>query len=370
MFNLPLSGVRVLDLSRLVPGPFCTLLLAQMGAEVIKIESPLAGDYLRLAPPDLGFEAAFDRLNQAKLSVALNFRAPRCRAIMTRLVQDVDVIVETFRPGAMPRWGLGYEALRAIHPRLVYCSLSGYGQSGPYRNRAGHDLNYITVGGLLSLNRVESEPPQIPPVPIADLAGGMLAALAIASALFSRERTGVGTYLDVSLLDPVLLWVAPLAAAALARSDESTREPLGGALPCYNLYATADGRHLTLAALEPHFWSNFCQTVNRAEWLARQFDPSLRQELAQLFQTRPCADWLRLFENVEACLEPVPSLKEMQQHPQVQHRNRDLGLSDGKAGSAMGAHTRLVLKRIGLSEDELAELEAEGLIKTEGERRR
>jgi crotonobetainyl-CoA:carnitine CoA-transferase CaiB-like acyl-CoA transferase len=363
MLSSPLTGLRILDLSRLLPGPYCTFLLAQAGAEVIKVESPLAGDYLRLAPDDLGFGPVFDSLNAGKLSLALNFRAAQGRELLLQLVRDADVFLEQFRPGAAERWGLGYTALRAINPRLVYCSLSGYGQAGPYRDRAGHDLNYLTVGGLLSLNRAEAEAPHIPPTPIADLAGGMLAAISILSALLGRERTGEGAYLDVALTDAVLSWVEPLAAAAAANPAVNARLPLGGGLPCYNVYTTADGKFLTLAALEPHFWAAFCTTIGREDFLPRAADPQLKPELDAIFRARTQAEWLKAFDGVEACLEPVLSLAESRRHPQVQQRRANLGLSDELRAAPMGAHTRQILERLGVGEAELAALEAAGVIK-------
>jgi crotonobetainyl-CoA:carnitine CoA-transferase CaiB-like acyl-CoA transferase len=363
MLSSPLRGLRVLDLSRLLPGPYCTFLLAQAGAEVIKVESPLAGDYLRLAPDELGFAPVFDSLNAGKLSLALNFRAPQGRVLMLQLVKDADVFLEQFRPGAAERWGLGYEALRAINPRLVYCSLSGYGQAGPYRDRAGHDLNYITVGGLLSFNRAEAEAPPIPPTPIADMAGGMLAAVSILSALLGRERTGEGAYLDVALTDAVLSWVEPLAAAVAVNPALNARLPLGGGLPCYNVYATADDKFFTLAALEPHFWAAFCATLGREDFLPRAADPQLKPELESLFRTRTQAEWLEVFAGVETCLEPVSSLAESRQHPQVQQRRAALGLSDEQRAAPMGAHTRQILERLGVSETEMAALETAGVIK-------
>ncbi len=364
MLSSSLRGLRILDLSRLLPGPYCTFLLAQWGAEVIKVESPLAGDHLRLAPEDMGFGPVFDSLNAGKLSLALNFRAARGRELLLQLVQDADVFLEQFRPGAAERWGLGYQALRALNPRLVYCSLSGYGQDGPYRDRAGHDLNYLTVGGLLALNRADGEAPHIPSTPIADMAGGMLAALSILAALLGRERTGEGAYLDVALTDAAISWVEPFAAAVAVNPAMNTRLPLGGGLPCYNVYATADDKFFTLAALEPHFWAAFCKAIGRDDFLTRAADPQLKPELESLFRTRSQAEWLEVFQGVEACLEPVLPLAESRRQPQVQRRRAALGLSDDRRAAPMGAHTRQILERLGVSEAELHRLEAEGVIKT------
>jgi crotonobetainyl-CoA:carnitine CoA-transferase CaiB-like acyl-CoA transferase len=356
-----LAGVRVLDFSRLLPGPYGAMLLARMGAEVVKIESPLAGDYMRMAPPESGFPAMFDLLNRGKQSVALNYRNARGREIAQQLAREADVVVESFRPGAMARWGLGYDALRALNPRLIYWSLSGYGQSGPYRDRGGHDLNYISIAGLLAVNGPRDRPPVVPGVQTADMAGGLLGALAVLGALVERGRTGEGQYLDVSLLDAALLWAAP-QITALTASNLPVRL-LGGDVPCYNLYATGDGRYLTLGALETPFWMEFCKRVERDEWAARQFDPTLVAEVAALIGTRSCAEWLELFSGMDAC-EAVYSIEEAMQDPQVRLR-RPLLFPQGTdvRAPALGAHTEVVLKRVGVSEAELAELAARGVIK-------
>lgn len=379
----PLAGVRVLDLSRLLPGPYCTLLLADLGAEVVKVETPLAGDYARLAPPELGLGGIFEAVNRNKKSLALNYRNARGREIFLQLARDADVVFETFRPGAVTRWGLDYEAVRAVNPRVIYCSLSGYGQTGPYRDRAGHDLNYIAVGGLLALNGAAGGPPIPPGVQIADMAGGMLAAIAILGALAGRERTGQGAYLDVAMLDAVASWIAPLVdpqLLATGRNPERGRMTLAGGLPCYNVYETADGQFLALGALEPNFWQAFCSAVERADLIPRQFEYEAIPEIAAIFRERPRAEWVARFESVDACVEPVNSFAEMWRHPQVRSR----GLAAGVAGQgerigspfvfaaperaspapALGAHTREVLKQAGLSDEEIGELEAKGVVKT------
>jgi crotonobetainyl-CoA:carnitine CoA-transferase CaiB-like acyl-CoA transferase len=383
MSSQPLAGIRVLDLSRLLPGPYCTLLLADLGAEVVKIETPRIGDYARFLPADMGLAGMFAALNRNKKSVALNYRNPRGRDIFLRLAQEADVVLESFRPGAVKRWGIDYEAVREANPRVIYCSLSGYGQSGPYRDRAGHDPNYISVGGLLGINGAEAGPPLLPGVQIADLAGGMLAAIAILGAVVGRERTGEGAYLDVAMLDAVVSWVAPVAGAmflSAGREPERGRTALSGELPCYHVYQTADGQFVTLAALEPDFWAAFCKVVERDDLLPRQLDHGAIREIDAIFRARPRADWLARFQGVDACLEPVNSLAEMWQHPQVRHRGlasesggggrrfespfRYLAPEHTSPAPGLGEHTRQVLARAGLGEDELGELEARGVVKT------
>ena len=379
----PLAGLRVLDLSRLLPGPYCTLLLADLGADVIKIETPRVGDYLRHAPPALGFGGMFELLNRHKQSVALNYRNARGKAVFLRLAQTADVIVETFRPGSVDRWGIGYPVVQALNPRIIYCSLSGYGQSGPYRDLAGHDLNYLALGGLLDLNGRAGEPPAVPPVPMADLAGGTLAALAILAAAFGRERGQEGRYLDVAMIDAVVSWMLPIAGSFLLSQGAVPgrgRLPLGGGLPSYNVYRTRDDRLLAFAALEPNLWADFCALVSRPDLLGRQFDPTAVDAVAELFREKPRDVWVQTFHGKDVCVEPVNTFATAVGDPHLHHR----GLLQAGAGPlgqigslfqfsapaqpgpapAMGQHTRTVLLGAGLSEAEIQELEAGGVIKT------
>ncbi len=380
---LPLRGITVLDLTRLLPGPYLTQLLSDLGATVIKVESTLAGDYARIAPPEMGLAGLFETVNAGKKSLAVNYRKPAGREVLYRLVRQADVFIEGFRPGAVKRYRLDYETLRGYNPRLVYCSLSGYGQSGPYRDRAGHDLNYVAVGGALGLNGEEEGPPVPPGVPIADLSGAMLAAIAILAALLGRDRTGQGMYLDVSLLDGVISWITPLALGpyfALGQEPERGKMPLAGGLPCFNVYPTADGRHLTLAALEPHFWQAFCRVVGREDWLPRQLDPTLKKELHELFRQRTLDEWMALFGEVDACVEPVLTIEEVLAHPQVRHRGHVREQDGRPAGMAspfvfvprhrepaprLGEHTREILLNLGYRPAEIEALVSDGIVKAE-----
>lgn len=379
MDSSPLCGFRVLDLSRLLPGPYLTQLLSDLGAEVVKIEPPLAGDYARLAPPELGLGGLFETVNAGKKSLALNYRHPRGREIFLALARSADVVLEGFRPGAVDHWGIGYEATRAVNPRIVYCSLSGYGQTGPYRDRPGHDLNYNAVGGTLGLNAPSGGGrPATYGVPIADLGGGMLAAIAILSALLGRERGGQGLYLDVSLLDGALSWVAPLAGSAFFGGSEveGGKLPLGGGLGCYSVYETADGNYLSLGTLEPHFWKNFCETIERPDLTTRQLDPGLGAELTEIFRRQTRDEWLALFAGKDTCLEAVNSFDEMLAHPQVRARGfvreengKPVGLNSPfvfaprqrPPAPRLGEHTREILQDI-YKENELAELASLGVI--------
>jgi alpha-methylacyl-CoA racemase len=377
LIHPPLDGIRILDLSRLLPGPYCTSLLADLGAEVIKVETTGAGDYSRMIPADLGGDSTFQVVNRNKKSLALNYRNARGLQILLRLAATADVFVEGFRSGAADRWGLGYGALRAANPSIVYCSLSGYGQNGPLAERAGHDLNYQALGGLLGLNGTSGGPPIPPGVQITDLAGGMLAAVAILGALFGRQRTGQGAYLDVSMLDAAVSWLAPIAGALYLQSGRNPQPgtmPLTGALPCYNVYAAAGGEYLALAALEPHFWTGFCNALGHAEWIPRQFDSALIPELAVLFASRPRAEWLALLGPADACLEPVSAVDEVLRDPQVRARGlvvedpaqrtpyrfappfQFVDRSQPALAPALGQHSEAVLRAAGLSEVEIREL--------------
>lgn len=377
----PLNGIRLLDFSRLLPGPYLTQLLADLGAEVIKVETLGAGDYARMAPPEVGLGGLFEAVNQNKKSLAVNYRKPEGREILYRLVQEVDVFIEGFRPGAVKRRKLDYETIKAINPQIIYCSLSGYGQSGPFRNRAGHDLNYIAVGGALELNGPADGPPIPPGVPIADLSGGMLGAIAILAALIDRQTTGEGAYLDIALLDGVISWITPLAGGqyfSTGKSPQRGHMPLAGGLACYNVYQTRDGKYLSLSALEPHFWGNFCTTLGREDLIARQFDPELKPELEVIFRQRTREEWVQLFTDRDVCLEPVNSFDELLAHPQVRHRGyvqeKDgqpvslrspfiFARGDFAPAPQLGEHTSEILAKLGYEQKMIEELAAAGVIK-------
>jgi len=383
MSTQPLFGLRILDLSRLLPGPYCTMLLADMGAEVIKVETPRIGDYARFLPPEMGLSGMFPAINRNKKSIALNYRNPHGKEVFLRLAQTADVLLEGFRPGVMKKFGLDYDALRAVNPRLIYCSLSGYGQGGPYRDRAGHDPNYLSIGGWLGLNGPAGGPPVLPGAPIADLSGGMLAATAILGALVGRARTGEGAYLDVSLVDAVVSWTAPVAGGyyfTTGHAPERGRLALTGEFPCYNVYATADGQHLTLAALEPDFWSAFIKIVDRPDVAPKQFDHAAIPEVAAIFQQHTRAEWLERFQETDGCVEPIYAYAEMLADPHLRQRGLVVE-KDGRPerlGSplvsfprptdtpppTLGENTIEVLKQAGLSEEEIKELEATGIVKS------
>jgi alpha-methylacyl-CoA racemase len=309
-----LRGVRVLDLSSLLPGPYATLLLAEMGADVIKVESRM-GDLMRQAAPLVdGRSAYFQNLNRGKRSIGVDLAKTGGRALFLDLVRRSDVVVEGFRPGRAERMGIGSTAARAANARLVYCAISGYGQTGPDAGRAGHDVTYLARAGVLGLCGPAGGAPVIPPVQMADLAAGTLAATAVCAALYARERTGVGDVLDISMLETMVSWMGIHLAAYRAGAGAARGEmALSGRFPCYSVYRTADGGHVALAALEPLFWRDFCRAVDRADLVELQFgDDSVRRrvfaEVAALFAARTTAEWAAVIRAHDLPAEVVADL--------------------------------------------------------------
>ncbi len=371
-----LAGVRVLDLTRLYPGPFCTLLLADMGAEVIKVESPGEGDYMRAMGPGLGeYSLYFQNLNRGKKSIVLNLKKQGGAEAFLRLAAGAAVVVEGFRPGVMAALGLGYEDVKKVNPGIVYCSITGYGQDGPFRLRAGHDINYIATAGILGISGQEGREPVFAGVQIGDVGGGSLMALTgILAALYARARSGEGCYIDASMLDGLVAWL-PMPLADLFAGNRTGRGQamLNGGLACYNVYRTADGEYMSLGALEPKFWAQFCLAVGRKDLIDRQYQhdqESLKKECREIFAAATRASWEKVFAEFDACCEPVLSLQEMTEHPQVRAR----GLVEGgrqafplkisgrrpmrhAPAPGLGEHTRELLLAAGYTEEEIAELE-------------
>ena len=319
-----LTGIRVLDLSRLLPGPFLTMVLADMGADVVKVEDPKLGDYLRAFPPAKGgMSGRFLAVNRGKRSIALDLKDAAAKATFLAMVEKADVIVESFRPGVMAKLGLGYDALAARNPKIVLCSISGFGQTGPYVDRAGHDLGYIALAGVLAMGGgVAGGAPSMPGVQIADLAGGALwGATAILGALVGRQRTGKGAHLDISMTEGALA----LLAAELGNQDCGARptrgtETLNGGVAAYGIYATADGRYLAVGALEPKFWIALNTAIGRppnvAEVVGKPHEQAkTRAELAAIFATKTAAEWNEILTKYDCCVEVVVETGELPTHP-------------------------------------------------------
>lgn len=389
--TLPLDGIRVLDLSRLLPGPFCAQLLGDYGADVVKVEDTGLGDFMRALPPFVGTESAgFLAVNRNKRCVAVDLKTEGGREVLRRLARRADVLLEGFRPGVMDRLGLGWEALRRENPRLVYCALTGYGQDGPYRDRAGHDLNYLGYAGILAITGAADGPPVPPAVQVADMTGALYAAIGILLALRARELTGAGQLVDVSMLDGVLSLLSIHAGAALA--GEPPRRGAGwlsGARPGYGVYETKDGRFLAVGTVEPKFWEAFARAAGHEEWAARQLVEGeeaarLRDEVAAVVRGRTLAEWTEVFAGVEACVSPVLEVEEALENEQVLARGMrramphpTLGMihelapavrlsgTPGelrRAPPGKGEHTDEVLLEAGYSAAEIAALRAAGAV--------
>lgn len=378
--SAPLASLKVLDFSTLLPGPFASLLLADLGAEVLRIESPTRLDLLRVLPPhDGGVSASHAYLNRNKRSLALDLKQPAALAIIRELLSEYDIVLEQFRPGVMERLGLGYEALKAINPKLIYVSISGYGQTGPYKDRAGHDINYLALAGLASYTgRADSGPLPLG-MQVADIAGGSLhGVIGLLAAVIARQQTGQGTHVDVSMTDCAFSLNAMAGAGYLACEDEPGREDQmlnGGSF--YDYYRTRDGRWMSVGSLEPAFMQALCAALGRPELAAQGLSAKPEQQLALKealrveFEKHDFAQLCELFAGVDACVEPVLSLSEAVHHPQLQARElvTQVPRAEGTAqaqmacplkfsealpaprhvGAALGQHTDEVLRELGFS---------------------
>ena len=407
--SLPLEGIRVLDLSRLLPGGFCSLLLADFGADVVKVEDTGMGDYIRWSPPyyegahDSAKSALFLSLNRNKRSIRVDLKSEGGREALMALVRESDVVLESFRPGVLERLGVGYERMREENPGIVYCAISGYGQTGPKRDASGHDMNYLGLIGLLGLTGAPPSTRGGEPVQaagqIADLGGGaLMAAFGIMAALRERDGareqsgrpgsgsagSGVGQLVDVSMSDGALSWLAMVAAAYFADAAVPRRGdlPLAGALICYRPYECADG-WVSLGALEPKFWQAWCRGVGREDLVPAQFErpgSEAHAQVQEIFKGRTRAEWEAFAGAHDCCLEPVLELDEALSSELVREREmvveleqpgaerpvRQLGVpikltrtpgDHGRLpGPALGEHTEEVLLAAGYSAEQIAEL--------------
>lgn len=390
--DLPLADLRILDLTRLLPGGFCTLMLADLGADVVKVEDTGAGDYVRWAPPYYGTDeqqslgtrsAYFLALNRNKRSIRLDLKSEGGREALLALVEEADALVDSFRPGVLDRLGVGYERLREVNPALVYCPITGYGQTGPNRDRAGHDMNYLGLNGVLGLTGAADGPPVQAAVQIADLGGGALtAAFCLLAAVHEARRSGEGQEVDVSMTDGAMSWLTMVAARYFADGAAPQRGglELAGGIICYLPYEAADG-WVTCGALEPKFWAAWCDGVGREDLVERQFEPpgsEAWEQVAAVFRSKTRAEWKAFNDEHDCCVEPVEALDEALEGAQAQERDLVCELDQPELGPvrqiafpvpfsrtpatlhrpapALGEHTEEVLAEAGLSAERISEL--------------
>lgn len=393
-----LKGIRILDFSRLLPGPYATCLLADLGAEVIKVEDTAAGDYMRDFEPKVNQDSAYYlSVNRNKESIRINFRRPEGLEIVRRLVRTADVVLESFRPGAMEAWGLGYQQLKEINPDLVFCSMTGFGQTGPFRDKAGHDLNYLSLSGIAEISGIRNGQPVMSGVQIADLSGGMFAVIGILSGLFRREQSGEGCCVDAAMLDGLFSWMSFYVGQHLADRKPLKRGELdlSGGLACYNIYQTADDRYVGLGALEKKFWDAFCKAVSRDDLVSGHLSRAIPgepvyEELKKLFLSKTLREWEDLLDPADCCFTPILRLDEALSGRHFRERGLEtkvdhptegvltqvglpikITLPDGqsysgndrpKAPPKWGQQTKEILSELGYTEADLAGLKERGII--------
>ena len=379
-----LSNLKILDFSTLVPGPFATMMLADLGANVLRVESPTRPDMIRaMGPFSDGTSTAHAVLNRSKRSIGLDLKNPAAVDMVKKLVANYDIIVEQFRPGVMDRLGVGFETLREINPKLIYCSITGYGQTGPNRDRAGHDNNYLSLSGLNGYSGRDGNRTPIMGMPLADLAGGSLHSIVgILAAVNQRTQTGRGQHVDISMTDAIFGMSSMFGSHFLAGNQEpksGTTTLNGGTF--YDYYLTADGRNLSIGSLEPQFFNQLCVTLGLESFvdLGSKPDAESQQKFKQLLEativTKSLAEWVDIFKDKDACVEPVLTLAEACESEQIKQRDlivtvdtydgavqNQIGtaikLSDspskyGLCGAPLGHHNQSVMAELGMSEHEM-----------------
>ena len=377
-----LEGIKILDLSRLFPGPYCSMILADLGADVLRIEDR------RFSGEGPGMPTVM----RNKRHMTLNLKHPQAKDIFYRMARERDVILEGFRPGVTERLGIDYESIKKINEKMIYCSVTGYGQDGPYRNMVGHDVNYLSFGGVLGLNGEAGGDPVIPPIQVADMAaGGMNAALGIMAALIARQRTGRGQYIDISMLDGIVAML-PFPASLLWGLGGSPRRGdtlLSGRYPCYSVYETREGGFISIGALEPRFWEALCRKLGREDFIPIQYDEGDKKEemfsfLRAAFKIKTREEWLEEWKDVDVCLGKVLSLEETLGDPQVVSRGMVTDFADPRKGKMrflssplklsdtppdirtapadFGEHTEEVLGELGFNADQIEELKKSGAV--------
>lgn len=383
----PLDGVRVLDLSRLLPGPFASLVLADMGATVDKLEDVHGGDYLRHMPPQIDGESGmFLAINRGKQSAVIDLKHEQGRSAFLEMLGSYDVLIDQFRPGVMARLGLSHESLRQQFPRLIVCAITGYGQNGPLRDRAGHDINYLARAGILGFQGPAGAPPQPPGFQLADVSSSLYAVIGILGALVARAKSGAGALLDISMTESAIGF-ASIGFGTLLGGGESVRgeDVLTGGIAPYNTYETKDAKFVALGALEPKFWSTFCAAVNLpCEMSALMPGPhqiELKESVRSLFKTKTRDEWVAFSQQHDCCLEPVLTPSEATEDAHLRARGAFFSLAStfgsilqfstpvsnapGEAASPpkQGEHTDRIFAEAGLSSDRILALRAAGAIR-------
>jgi crotonobetainyl-CoA:carnitine CoA-transferase CaiB-like acyl-CoA transferase len=385
-----LEGITVLDLTQLLPGPFCTQMLADFGAKVIKIEPP-GGDLARRLVSNTQSSGPFTMLNRNKKGIVLNLKEEQGKDIFRRLAGKADVVVEGFRPGVIDKLGIGYEETSRINERIIYCSISGYGQTGPYRDRPGHDINYISLAGILGNTGMENSSPVIPGGQIADMTGAFLGVVGIMLALWAREKTMRGQHIDVAMMDGALAWLPIVMGEYLADRIEPKRGQnlLNGGYACYNVYKTSDNGYMSLGAIEAHFWEPFCRSIGQELFIGEQFADKQTQKamiakIQEVFSEQTKEEWTVFFQDRNVPCEPVLGLEEVLSQSQVVSRGMVVESNHGVAGKVkqlgiplklsmtpgeirtpaprLGEHTKEILRAAGLTTEEIDRLANEKVI--------
>ena len=388
-----LKGIKMLDLSRLLPGALSSMILADMGVEVLKVEDTSEGDYMRWMSPMVNkLSAYFILTNRNKKSMKLNLKSPQGKEIFLRLIKHYDVILESFRPGVMDRLGIGYEMLKKENPGLVYCAISGYGQDGPYRDLVGHDINYIAQGGILGTTGTEQGKPVIPSVQIADIGvGSLMSAIGILSGIIYRKSTGKGLFVDISMLDGIIFWMHLAMAEYFAKGKlpKLGKEMLTGKYPCYNIYKTKDNQFIAVGALESKFWATFCHIIKRPDLIEHQYATGgkrrkVLKEVKEIFRTKNRDEWVGLFKDKDVCLAPVCSVEEVCRDIHLTHRGmffeidhptegrikqinfpiKYLGENEREnlSAPAHGEHTEEILRGLGYTDESIKSFYEKGAI--------
>lgn len=387
-----LSGIRVLDVSRLLPGPFCAMILADLGADVIKVESTMLGDPMRTAPPQAGADSwYFLSINRNKRSLSVNLRRKEGREVVLRLVRTADVMIESYCPGQAESLGIGYEGLQPLNPGLVYCSISGFGQQGPFRDRPGHDLSCAALSGLLDLIGSPAGEAFVPALPVADISSALFATIGILSALVARGENGRGCHIDTSIFHSALsatTWPASTQISTDAPRERGQRYVLGDH-PSYHVYRTKDGRYMALAVPEPVLWADFCQAIDREDLIAKHQSsseyPAVMAELQRVFAQRTQAEWVEFLRDKLISCEPVNTAEEALSSPPMQHYGtmrvehpvagsmEQFALPFGPAGHPqdaasppplLGQHTVEILESLGYDGDEIEHLRDRRIVST------